>query len=208
LHVDAWHSVFELVWFEIFRGEHDELLHISSRKKSFVQKAIAKYGNDVPQLFVVTLIIPGTPLVATVQIFALKKESAAYPRANREVEALWQRFFDGDDEFRKERFKLVPNIPEGPWIVKKSVGNKPAIISHGLQSFYYRGDNYLEVVVDVSSDRVANYAAALARSQSSALKVDMGFVVEGRDESELPEALLGCVEYDHLDLGLAPPIAD
>jgi hypothetical protein len=34
----------------------------------------------------------------------------------------------------------------------------------------------------------------------------MGFVVEGIDDTELPEVLIGCVEYDHLDLTLATPI--
>lgn len=200
--------LFELVWFEIFKGDHSELLHIASSKKSFAQKALAKFGKDVPQLFVVSLIIPGSPLVATVQYFALKKELSANARINKEPEALWKKFLNGDDAFRKERFKLVPNIPEGPWLVKKSVGNKPAIISHGLESYYYSTPQYLEVVVDVSSDRVAKHVAALARSQSTTLKVDIGFVVEGRDEAELPEALLGCVQYDHLDLGLAPSILE
>lgn len=198
--------MFELVWFDLFSGKHEDLLHISQSKKSFVQKAVAKYGNDVPQLFAVTLIIPGTPLVACVQYFALKKEIGAHARVHREGEALWKRFLNGDDAFRKSRFKLIPGIPEGPWVVKKSVGAKPVILSHGLEVSYFHGQTYLEAVVDVSSDRVAKHVAALCRSHSTSLKVDMGFVVEGLDEAELPEVLLSCVQYDHLDLALATPI--
>lgn len=200
--------MFELVWFDLFSGKHDDLLHISQSNKSFVQKAIVKYGNDVPQLFAVTLIIPGTPLVACVQYFAFKRDKIGTrsSRVHREGEALWNRFLAGDDAFRNSRFKLIPGIPEGPWVVKKSVGAKPVILSHGLEVSYFQGQTYLEAVVDVSSDRVAKHVTALCRSHSTSLKVDMGFVVEGIDEAELPEVLLSCVQYDHLDLTLATPI--
>lgn len=199
-------AVFELVWFETFSGKHDDLLHISQSKKSFVQKAIAKFGNDVPQLFVVTLLIPGSPLVACVQYFARKKEVNADARVHREGEALWERFLHGDDTFRKNRLKLIPGVPEGPWMVKKSVSGKPVILSHGLEVYYYQGPTYLEAVVDVSSDRIAKNVTALCRSHSTSLKANMGYVVEGLTEEELPEVLLGCVQYDHLDLAFATPI--
>uniref|UniRef100_K3WYM8 Protein ENHANCED DISEASE RESISTANCE 2 C-terminal domain-containing protein n=1 Tax=Globisporangium ultimum (strain ATCC 200006 / CBS 805.95 / DAOM BR144) TaxID=431595 RepID=K3WYM8_GLOUD len=198
--------LFELVWFEIFSGKHEDLMHISQSKKSFVQKALAKYGSDVPQLFVMNIFIPGSPLVACVQYFALKKEVASNLRSHREGEALWKRFLEGDDTFRKSRLKLIPGIPEGPWMVKKSVGAKPVIISHGLEVTYFQTPNYLEAVVDVSSDCIAKHVTSLCRSHSTALRVDMGFVVEGIDDTELPEVLIGCVEYDHLDLTLATPI--
>lgn len=198
--------VFELVWFEVFSGKHEELFHISQSKKSFVQKAIAKYGNDVPQLFVVNLILPGTPVVSCMQYFARKRETSASSRAHGEGEALWKRFVDGDDTFRKSRLKLIPGISEGPWVVKKSVGTKPVIVSHALEVSYFQTPTYLEVVVDVSSDRIAKHVTGLCRSQSTSLKVDMGFVVEGTSEAELPEVLVGCVQYDHLDLTHAVPL--
>jgi hypothetical protein len=59
--------VFELLWFEVFSGTPEELHHVCQSKKSFASKALAKYGSDVPPLFVVTLIVPGTPVVAGVQ---------------------------------------------------------------------------------------------------------------------------------------------
>lgn len=79
-------------------------MNICNAKKSFVSKAIAKFGNDMPQLFVVTLIIPGTPLVATVQYFSRTKSAGAGNLT--EAEKLWERFLNSDDEFRKSRFKL------------------------------------------------------------------------------------------------------
>ncbi|TYZ58865.1 hypothetical protein PybrP1_000501 [[Pythium] brassicae (nom. inval.)] len=186
--------LFELVWFETFSGKHDDLLHISQSKKSFVQKAAGKFGNDVPQLFVVTLLIPGSPLVACVQYFARKLEVDAGARVHREGEALWERFLRGDDTFRKSRLKLIPGVPEGPWVVKKSVSGKPVILSHGLEVYYFQGPTYLEAVVDVSSDRIAKNVTSLCRSHSTSLKANMGYVVEGLSDAELPEVLLGCVQ--------------
>ncbi|KAF4041290.1 Transcriptional repressor TCF25 [Phytophthora infestans] len=184
--------LFELVWFESFKGTHDELMHVCSSKKSFASKAIAKFGNDVPQLFVVTLIIPGSPLVATVQYFARTKSSGSEDPT--EAEKLWERFLNSDDAFRSSRFKLIPTIVDGPWVIRKSVGTTPCIIGKAIKTTYYKSPNYLEVHVDISSDTIAKHITSLCRSQSTNFTVDMGFVIEGQTEEELPEALLGCVQ--------------
>ncbi|KAG4244988.1 hypothetical protein PC116_g7180 [Phytophthora cactorum] len=195
--------LFELLWFEVFSGTPEELHHVSKSKKSFASRALAKYGSDVPPLFVVTLIVPGTPVVAGVQYFARTPDTPP-----SEANALWQRFLESDDNFRKERLKLVPTVHDGPWLVRKSVGAKPLIIAKALETSFYQTPAYLEVVVDICSDRIAKHVTALCRSHSTRLTVDVGYVVEGRDEAELPEALLGCVQYNHLDLSMSTAIAD
>ncbi|KAG3033061.1 hypothetical protein PC128_g3799 [Phytophthora cactorum] len=197
--------LFELVWFESFKGTHEELMHVCSSKKSFASKAIAKFGNDMPQLFVVTLIIPGSPLVATVQYFARTKSSSA--EEPTEAEKLWERFLNSDDAFRSSRFKLIPTIVDGPWVIRKSVGTTPCIIGKAIKTTYYKSPNYLEVHVDISSDTIAKHITSLCRSQSTNFTVDMGFVIEGQAEEELPEALLGCVQYARMDCLLATAIA-
>ncbi|TMW66402.1 hypothetical protein Poli38472_004167 [Pythium oligandrum] len=165
--------LFELVWFDLFSGEEKDLLHICQNKKSFAQKAIAKYGSHVPQLFVVTLLVPGSPVVALVQYFALKPEMA---KSSCEANQLWKNFLEGDDGFRKSRLKLIPSIPEGPWVIKKSVGNKPVILGHAIQLHFYRTDNYLEV-----SARQAKRLGKLAS------KPAVDDVVESEEEEELEE---------------------
>lgn len=48
------------------------------------------------------------------------------------------------------RFKLIPSIVEGPFIVKKAVGNKPALLGRKLRQRYFRGPNYVETDVGES----------------------------------------------------------
>jgi hypothetical protein len=50
--------------------------------------------------------------------------------------------FDTEEEqaaFRNERFKLIPRLSEGPWILKQTVPQKPALLGQKLQQRYYRG---------------------------------------------------------------------
>jgi hypothetical protein len=48
---------------------------------------------------------------------------------------LWTQFTSSGpqaDAFRKERWKVIPRIAEGSWIVQKSVGAKPALLAQKL----------------------------------------------------------------------------
>ena len=70
---------------------------------------------------------------------------------------LWEEFYNSpDDNYRNERLKILPNIPDGNWIVKKTVGKKPAIAARAVDAQWNRGSNYLEVVYDVSTSYVGN----------------------------------------------------
>lgn len=40
----------------------------------------------------------------------------------------------------------------------------------------------------------------------SSVTVDLGFVIEGRTEDELPEQMLGCVRLHKIDALLAPTL--
>ncbi|KAJ0787366.1 putative protein ENHANCED DISEASE RESISTANCE 2 [Helianthus annuus] len=58
---------------------------------------------------------------------------------------LLENFVEGDDAYRNARFKLIPHVSKGPWIVKSSVGNRPCLLGQVLKIQYVRGKNYLEV---------------------------------------------------------------
>lgn len=79
--------------------------------------------------------------------------------------SLFQRFVDGDDEFRNSRLKLIPLVPkvslslvlrqidshnnpsmmQGSWIVRQSVGSTPCLLGKAVDCNYIRGPTYLEV---------------------------------------------------------------
>ena len=45
------------------------------------------------------------------------------------------------------RFKLIPSIVSGPFIVRKAVGNKPALLGRKVTQRYFRGPGYVETDV-------------------------------------------------------------
>ena len=50
-------------------------------------------------------------------------------KEDEEYERLLQHFLTGPETFCDKRFKLIPSVEEGPWLVKKGVGNTPAILA-------------------------------------------------------------------------------
>jgi Protein ENHANCED DISEASE RESISTANCE 2, C-terminal len=54
-----------------------------------------------------------------------------YPCTCYLLKQLQERCGDGSlpaDDFRNERFKLIPNICEGPFIIRRAVGNKVLLL--------------------------------------------------------------------------------
>ncbi len=109
-------------------------------------------------------------------------------------------------DFRNERFKLIPNIVEGPFLVRKAVGNTPALLGKKLTQRYFRGPHYVETDVDVSSSVVALSIVGLCRGSARQIMVDIGICLEGRTESELPEQIIGVVRMLHPDVDQAEPL--
>ncbi|KAJ4723510.1 protein ENHANCED DISEASE RESISTANCE 2-like [Melia azedarach] len=113
--------------------------------------------------------------------------------------SLIDRFLKGDDSFRNSRLKLIANIVQGPWIVKKAVGEQAiCIIGRALSCKYCVGENFLEVDMDIGSSMVANAIVHLAFGYITTLTVDLAFVLEGQTESELPEQILGAFRFSEL----------
>ncbi|XP_019165777.1 PREDICTED: uncharacterized protein LOC109161737 isoform X3 [Ipomoea nil] len=113
--------------------------------------------------------------------------------------SLMDQFMKGDLEFRTSRLKLVANILQGPWIVKKAVGEQAiCVIGRALNCNYCVGDNFIEIDIDIGSSVVANAIVHLAFSFLTKLTVDLAFLIEGQTESELPERLLGAIRFSEL----------
>ncbi|XP_020694612.1 protein ENHANCED DISEASE RESISTANCE 2 isoform X3 [Dendrobium catenatum] len=117
--------------------------------------------------------------------------------------SLLQHFVDGDDEFRNSRFKLIPSVPKGSWIVRQSVGSTPCLLGKAVDCSYIRGPKYLEIDIDIGSSTVANGVLGLVFGVITTLVVDMAFLIQANTYEELPERLIGAVRVSHLELSSA-----
>ncbi|KAL3928225.1 MAG: hypothetical protein SGPRY_002477 [Prymnesium sp.] len=120
---------------------------------------------------------------------------------------LLDRFINGSDAFRNARLKLIPSVAEGPWMVRKAVSPRPAILGKTLRQRYFRTDDYFECDIDCNSNPAAGRIVSLVKSYAKAIAVDLAFLVEAQTLDELPERLLGSVRIKCVDLetdGLVP----
>ncbi|KAF8676720.1 hypothetical protein HU200_046835 [Digitaria exilis] len=148
-----------------------------ARQKGCVAQVAAEKGMHT---FAVNIQIPGSTHYSLVMYFvtsSLKKGS------------LLQRFFDGDDEFRNSRLKLIPSVPK---------------------VLYVRGPGYLEVDVDIGSSAVANGVLGLVFGVVTTLVVDMAFLIQANTYEELPEQVIGAARLAHVEPATAvvPDLSD
>ena len=69
---------------------------------------------------------------------------------------------------------------------------KPVLIRR--TSTVFRGSNYIEVDIHVHKfANIAKQSIHLISSRCGLMYMMIGFVIEGRENSELPETLFGCV---------------
>lgn len=105
-------------------------------------------------------------------------------------------------DFRNKRIKLIANITDGPWVIKTAVPNKPALLGKKLVCRYFGGDNYVEVDLHVGSSIIAAQVTSLCRGLVKQFAADLAIVIQGEEEGELPERVLGSLHIHKIDLEL------
>lgn len=159
-------SLFKLICIDLFDTGKDRFDHISSHPKNRVAQAIA--ANEMPPfVWTINFQVPGPPFYSFVIYLApqdtivaalLNPDGATSNKSDFApglVDMFKSFFFSDDDEYRDSRFKLVPRIVDGPWLVRKSVPNKPAILGKALKQRYFKGPGYLELDIDIGSSKIA-----------------------------------------------------
>lgn len=187
-------SKFHLVGVDLLSFESaSDRYHISARSDSVGRNAGA--GKFT---FVINMIIPGAENVCMVFYFQPAKDNLF--EDGSPFSELLNDFIDGDDAFRNSRFKLIPTVVEGSFIIKQSVGSKPTLLGNKLKCPYHKGENYFEVDIDISSNSVANTVVGMVQGVTKSLVVDMAFLLEAQSEEELPENILGAVRLQNISL--------
>ncbi|KAI4324352.1 hypothetical protein L6164_023899 [Bauhinia variegata] len=173
------------------------LNHPNSRVRKVIDDEFP--SGDKPFVWAFNLQVPTKDNYSAVAYFTNKEP---IPEGS-----LMDKFLKGDDTFRNSRLKLIANIVNGPWIVKKAVGEQAiCIIGRALSCKYCVRDNFIEVDIDIGSSMLASAIVHLAFGYITSLTVDLAFLIESQSESELPEKLLGAFRFSNLDPASARPI--
>uniref|UniRef100_A0A0D9WTP2 Protein ENHANCED DISEASE RESISTANCE 2 C-terminal domain-containing protein n=1 Tax=Leersia perrieri TaxID=77586 RepID=A0A0D9WTP2_9ORYZ len=180
---------------------HSRLDHLLSRDDIPVAAAFrrARLRKDPTAQFLlaVNLQVPGRPDAYS---------AAFYFAADSPIpaESLLGRFIHGDDAYRNARFKIANRIVKGPWLVRTAVGGYAAcLLGRALTCRYHKGEDYLEIDVDIGSSAIASAILHLALGAVTSVTIDMGFLVESQSEEELPERLFGAVRIAQMEMGAA-----
>jgi hypothetical protein len=133
--VQSRECAFKLLHVEFFAvDEGVKVENIAGRSDSFagkVRKTASEQGKEPPFLLVICFNFPGYAFACYFQRRADAKQK------DKAFDALFKMFVESGDDFRDERFKILPGIPPGGanFLVRKTVGNKVRI-SFFLFSFF------------------------------------------------------------------------
>jgi hypothetical protein len=157
-------------------------------------------SSRAPFLLILNFQIPGLPACSAVVYFALSAsqrlileqevarlrgeevdEWPDIPADDLIVYRLLAQFLLDDDEKKSARFKLIPSMVEGPWVVRAGVGSKPVILGKKLTQRYWSGPGYLEIGIDIGSSTIASSVVGMVRDYSRNIVVDLAVLVQVGD---------------------------
>jgi hypothetical protein len=175
-------------------GYPHKLIHVA-KKLNFLRHFLDQHPTR--QFFITNRILPNKDasgdscFIAVVFVYC----KVLKPGHDTAFDSLHDDFWNAPPSFRNERIKYLAQLPTAPFLVKSTVsalgGYRPVILGNGyLQQKHYTGGNYVEVDVDISSSKVAKSISSAILARSHVAIIDEGFVIEARNDNELPERLL------------------
>lgn len=205
-------ALFRLLTVDLVRADRPDFRGLCAHPRERVQTALrheaATGAPALPEyLFAVNLCVPAAGsgkrddrgCYHCVFYFGLEDKSALTDTSTPVGRVAKQFFFGDSDRFRDQTFKLIPRIAEGNFVVRKAVGSKPSLLGNKLKQHYIRTDRYMELIVDIDSNSVAQRIVKLALGYAKTLTVDMMFLLEGATEQTLPEQILGGVRMKNVN---------
>ena len=163
----------------------------------------ASSSDDMPAfVFVVNIAMPGPPNYHMVFYFAVDDISTIdWSDGTPSSKLCYEFFFGNDNTFRDNTFKLIPQIKEGNFMVRKAVGSTPAIMGNKIKQTYFQSERYFELMIDTGSSAVAAGVIRICNGYARTLVVDLAFLFEGYNEETLPERILGTVTLKNVEFG-------
>lgn len=156
---------------------------------------------------IVQLMVPGPPHYSLIFSF-IPHDDSCYKDTSKPFGRLFQKMLESDDTDRNAMLKLIPRVAQGPWVVRQAVGTTPVLLGQKLKTTYHLSDNYLEMDCDIASSSVAASIVKLVSGYTRSIAVELGVVLQGATDDELPEELLGTIRLDRLNLSAAVPWQD
>ncbi|KAL3804326.1 hypothetical protein HJC23_011254 [Cyclotella cryptica] len=209
--INAGSSLFRLIAADVIETDFPILNGMCLHPTERVQLALArerqakltgKPSDMPPFIFCVNISMPGPPNYHLVFYYAVDDMSLIDGSDGTESSKLCKEFFfEKDDNFRDNTFKLIPQIIEGNFIVRKAVGSTPAIMGNKIKQTYCRGERFFELTIDTGSSSVAAGVIRICNGYAKMIVVDLAFLFEGYDASTLPERVLGCVRLKNVEFG-------
>ncbi|CAI5745810.1 unnamed protein product [Peronospora destructor] len=219
-------ALLELVAVDVYRSDVK-----ADNVGSFVDLSVLKPTTGDLDLFIVNCQVPSyqpsNPLWGDKQGDGAGFNFVTYfaiPPAVREM-------LNGPGEPSFEAVRLLKNFMEAPsWVSErfKAIGivvnpqeqqlgraesrlletyNGQPILTRPQHKFY-RGDGYFEVDVNAHEfNYIARKGLVGVSTHACNMVVDFGFVLEGQDDCELPEQILGCVRLCKVDVRNAPKLS-
>ena len=79
-------------------------------------------------------------------------------------------------------------------------GEKPTLLCNKLRSKFFQGHNYIEVDIDIASQKIAKSVTGVVLPKLTKTIVSHAFLLEGQSEDELPERVLGLCRTQKPDM--------
>ena len=177
--------------------------------------------RDVPT-FIVNLMLPGANLVVYFQMpsWIKKFEDIVEEDDDAEDTKAFKRFLRGTDQYRNKRWKILPCLVDGPYIIKvMAPAEKEVTIAGGrVGATWHKYDEsvdhqsgkkraaLLEVDCDLISNPGVRKICNIVLGQVKNVRIDCAMIVEKPYLSEVkePAACLGLWRMDKIDMNDSP----
>lgn len=110
--------------------------------------------------------------------------------------------------FPNKRFKLIPSVIGGPWVVQMAVKSTPVLLGTKVGQRYFKTDKYVEIDVHVGSSLIAAQIVGICRGYANQFSTNMGLVIQGEADDELPERLFASICLNKIDIDVRIKLDD